>query len=102
MLSIYSDNGGAPGTLIASGTATGLGTFGDCCTLATAKIKKASLTGGTPYWVAVSATGTTWDAWTFNTTDEIDELTAAYSSDGGTTWSAGVALPAPSIQVLGK
>ncbi len=102
VLSLYDDNGGVPGNLIATGTATGLGAFGDCCTMATVKIKKASVTAGTPYWVVASATGDSWDAWAFNSTDETDVLTAAYSSDGGSTWSPGAAVPAMSFQVLGK
>lgn len=101
-LALYDDNGGVPGNLIAGGTATGLGAFGDCCTMATVKIKKAAVKAGTPYWVVVTATGNTWDAWTFNSTDETDILTAAYSSDGGATWTAGGAVPAMSFQVLGK
>jgi len=101
-LALYDDNDGVPGNMIASGNATGLGAFGDCCTLAVAKIKKASVTGGTPYWVVAIATGDTWDAWAFNSTDETDVLTAAYSSDGGGSWTAGAAVPAMSFQVLGK
>lgn len=98
-LSLYKDNGGQPGDLIASAPATGLGSFGDCCTMATASIK-ASLKGGTPYWVGVSAEGNTWAAWAFNSTDQIDVLNGAYSSGSG--WSTGGAIPAPSFQVLGK
>jgi hypothetical protein len=101
-LALYDDNGGVPGNMIAGGAATGLGAFGDCCTMAAVKIKRASVKAGTPYWVVVSATGDTWDAWAFNSTDEVDLLTAAYSSDGGATWTAGGALPAMSFQVLGK
>ena len=101
-LVLYDDDGGVPGKVIASGKATGLGTFGDCCTLAVAKVK-ASLKAGTPYWVAAQADpdgSDTWAAWAFNSTDQIDILTAAYNSGSG--WSAGVALPAPGFQVLGK
>lgn len=100
-IALAEDNGGVPGNVIKSGQATGLGTFGDCCTLATVDFK-ASVTGGTPYWVIVSATGNTWAAWAYNSTDEVDVMTAAYSGDGGQTWSAGIALPAHSLQVLGK
>jgi hypothetical protein len=100
-LAIYDDNGGVPGTSLASATVKGLGTFGDCCTLAVARIKKLPLTAGTPYWVVVSASGTTWAAWAFNSTDEIDPVTAAYND--GTGWGAGGgAIPAPSFAVIGK
>jgi hypothetical protein len=98
-ISLYEDDGGQPGALISSAQASGLGTFGDCCTMATAPIK-AKLTGGTPYWVGVSADGATWAAWAFNSTDQIDSLNAAYSSGSG--WTAGGALPAPAFQVIGK
>jgi hypothetical protein len=99
---LYDDNGGVPGNVIKSAKATGLGSFGDCCTMAVANLR-ASLKGGTPYWVAVQADpdgSNTWAAWAFNSTDQIDILTAAYNS--GTGWSAGLALPAPSFQVLGR
>jgi hypothetical protein len=99
-LAIYDDAGGVPGKQLDAGQATGLGTFGDCCTMAVAKVK-ASLKGGTPYWVVVSADGDTWDAWAFNSTDEIDQVTAAYND--GTGWQGPFgAVPAPSFQVLGK
>lgn len=98
-LAIYDDAGGLPGKMLDGGQATGLGVFGDCCTMAVAKVK-ASLKGGTPYWVVVSADGDSWDAWAFNSTDEIDIVNAAYN--GGSGWSAGGAVPAPSFQVIGK
>lgn len=98
-LAIYDDAGGLPGNMLDGGQATGLGIFGDCCTMAVANVR-AKLTGGTPYWVVVSADGDTWDAWAFNSTDEIDIVTAAYN--GGSGWQAGGAVPAPSFQVIGK
>lgn len=100
-ISIAEDDGGVPGKTLASGDASGLGTFGNCCTMATADLK-ASLKGGTPYWVVVTASGNTWAAWSFNSTDQIDQLSAAYSADGGGSWSSGIAIPAPSYQVIGK
>jgi hypothetical protein len=99
---LYDDNGGLPGNVIKSAKATGLGTFGDCCTMAVANMR-ASLKGGKPYWIAVQADPDgqdTWAAWAFNSTDQIDTLTAAYNSGSG--WSAGGAIPAPSFQVLGR
>src|SRR5882757_6115881 len=38
-LAIYDDAGGVPGNLIDSAKATGLGTFGDCCTMAVARVR---------------------------------------------------------------
>jgi len=101
-IGLYDDNSGVPGNVIASGVATGLGMFGDCCTIAAAKLKEAPVAGGTPYWVVVSATGTTWASWAANSTDQIDGLTIAYSADGGSTWSPDGELPAASFQVLGR
>lgn len=100
-IGLYADNGGVPGSKLGSGDASGLGTFGDCCSMASAKVK-ASVTGGTPYWVVVSATGNTWAAWSLNTTDQVDLGTAAYSNDGGGSWTSGVALPVPAFEVKGK
>ncbi len=99
---LYDDNGGIPGNVIKSAAATGLGTFGSCCTMAVAKIK-ANLKAGTPYWVAAQEDldgQNTWAAWAFNSTDQIDILNAAYNSGSG--WTAGRAVPAPGFQVLGK
>jgi len=98
-LAIYDDAGGLPGKMLDGAQATGLGVFGDCCTMAVAKVR-ASLKAGTPYWVVVSADGDTWDAWAFNSTDEIDVVNAAYN--GGSGWQSGGAVPAPSFQVLGR
>lgn len=100
-VALAEDDGGVPGKTLASEEATGLGSFGSCCTMATADLK-ASLKGGTPYWIVVSASGDTWAAWAFNSTDQVDILNAAYSADGGGSWSPGGALPAPSFQVTGK
>jgi len=99
-LAIYDDAGGVPGKMLDGGQATGLGIFGDCCTMAVANVR-AKLKGGTPYWVVVSAEGDTWDAWAFNSTDEIDQVTAAYNDGSGWQGPFG-AVPAPSFQVLGK
>jgi len=51
-ISVYSDSSGVPGTVLATGTATNLQTFGECCALATIKIKPPLLvSAGTQYWI---------------------------------------------------
>ena len=60
-LSIYSDAGGAPGTLLAGPvTVTDLPTFGTCCTLTVANFSPVAVTAGVRYWVTADTplTGT--------------------------------------------
>ena len=70
-LSLYTDVGGVPGTLIAGPvTVTNLGTFGTCCQLAVANFPSTATTAGTQYWVVAdepsSGPGSnTWGAWDF-------------------------------------
>jgi hypothetical protein len=73
-LSLNSDNGGLPGTVLATADASNLGTFGTCCTLASVGGGSGgiALTAGTQYWVVVytdTNSQTSWDAWAYNTTD---------------------------------
>ena len=69
--SLYTDNSGIPGTLIAGPvTVTGLATFGTCCQLAVANFTSTAVTAGTQYWVVAdeptSGPGSnTWGAWAF-------------------------------------
>jgi len=102
-IDLYDDNGGAPGNLIKKNTVTGLGTFGACCTLAVAKVKGVKVTAGTPYWVAVTTedANDTWDAWNFNSTNQIDPQPIAVN-DGAGWVAAGGEVPAPSFAVYGK
>jgi hypothetical protein len=69
-LSIYGDNAGAPGTLLAGPvTVTNLPESGTCCTLVVANFSPVSVIEGTRYWVVAdtpaSGTGSdfygTWD-----------------------------------------
>jgi len=60
-LSLYSDAGGVPGTLLAGPvTKANLPAFGTCCTIVTATIPATALTAGTQYWIVADtvATGT--------------------------------------------
>lgn len=57
-LGLYSDAGGFVGTVLASGSATKIATFGTCCALTDAVISPTSITGGTQYWVVASSDDT--------------------------------------------
>jgi hypothetical protein len=105
IINIAEDDGGVPGNVLGSWPATGLGTFGDCCQLATATgIKHVKLTAGTPYWIYVSTDDSdsdTWAAWPFNSTDETDPMPVA--GYDGTSWTNfGSFPPAMSFAVLGN
>jgi hypothetical protein len=104
VLSLTSDAGGVPGTVLWSGNATGLGGFGSCCILATGKIKGGvALTAGTQYWITVTTNkkeANEFGAWAFNSTDETDIQTTA--SNTGSGWTAGEAVPGVSFGVYGK
>lgn len=87
-LTLYSDNGSnEPGTVLASGTGTTSTQFGFCCGLTSASISKTNLSGGTPYWVAITTTGSNFEAANFQVYDEVDNnVYLASTSNGGTTW----------------
>jgi hypothetical protein len=100
-LSIYSDRGGTPGTLLAGPvTVTNLPNFPSCCALAVANFTPLALTGGTKYWVVantpVSGQGSDFvGAWNFN--HRILPYAASNGVNGwfaenGNTWPAGAVL----------
>ncbi len=104
-LAIYSDKKGKPSKSIVSGTASGLGEFGDCCNVAMAPIAATPLVAGTPYWVVALASGSTNnpEQWMFNTFDQVNKQTVDTSLDGGKTWfSPQLYLPGLAFQVLGQ
>ena len=88
-LSLYSDNDGAPGTLLGGPvTVTGLAGTGTCCTWATANLSSSvSLTGGTQYWIVAntptSGTGSDFAGiWYFVPLEPLN------SFDSGSGWSS--------------
>lgn len=97
-VAVYSDNNGVPGSELASGTASSMPGFGTCCTTTTAKISSTKLTGGTQYWVVVSASGNTWTAWNDSTTDQVDSHTYAYNYNGE-GWNSTSYILTYSVQV---
>jgi hypothetical protein len=90
-LTLYADNGSnSPGKKLASGTGTSSTGFGFCCGLVKAKIKSQNLTAGKPYWVAITAPTTDFDAAGFQVNNEVNDYHyLAYTSNGGTTWGSG-------------
>jgi len=103
VLNIALDNGGVPGTVLGSFPVTGMGDFGDCCQLITAA-SHIHVTGGVPYWMFVSTdeqSVTTWAAWPFNSTDQVDTLNTAVF-DGSTWTSSGPSRAAVAFALLGK
>jgi hypothetical protein len=105
VLGIAPDNDGVPGDLAGSGTYTGMGVFGDCCTLPTVTLSKSvKIQAGQTYWIVVeptSADSDTWAAWADNSTDEVDPDSVAQFSNGAWT-NFGASAPALSYAVLGK
>ena len=63
-----------------------------------------AVTGGTPYWVAVTtdANGTdTFASWEFNSTDQLDAVPSAVNKGAGWVTNGG-AVPATSFAVYGN
>ena len=62
-LTLYADNGNnSPGSKLAQGKGTTSTAFGFCCGITKAKIKSTSLKANTPYWVAITTTGSNFEA----------------------------------------
>jgi len=105
VINIAKDDGGVPGTVLASFPALGLGAFGDCCQLAqVAGNLGLRVKAGTPYWLFMSTdseSSNTWAVWPYNSTDQVNTInTAGYN---GTQWTAfPPARPAVSFAIYGK
>jgi hypothetical protein len=103
-LSLYSDTGGAPGTLLAGPiTVTNLPDFYTCCALAIATFSTGTaVTAGTQYWVVANSpsTGTGSDfegAWAF-----VPPSTQLFGIDQGSGWTGYEAtLEEPAGAVIG-
>jgi hypothetical protein len=104
-LALYTDADGVPGTLLNSFTATNLEGNAGCCAFAVGKDSKGiPITGGTPYWVAVTSDANGTDAfanWMFNSSDQLDALPSAVNKGSGWVTNGG-AVPAASFAVYGK
>jgi len=83
-IALLADNSGSPGAVLEQKTVKNLETFGDCCTLAKAKLKTGiPVTAGTTYWVAAilpsKKQATTWDAWNLSTANTNTSTFAYYN-----------------------
>ncbi len=101
-LNIDADNGGQPGSVLASFTGLSSTTeFGTCCGLVSITgISGLSLTTGTNYWFVLgptSSSGDTYDAfnWSNSATGNED-----YSTDGGKTWNSNGVQPIGAFDIL--
>jgi len=86
-LSLYSDAGGVPGTVIKSAHITNLPAYGDCCAVAEVSDPAGiPVTAGTQYWVVVSTTAEDIDiyAWAFNSTNMTATLAAEWCQGSST------------------
>ncbi|MGB8885886.1 MAG: choice-of-anchor R domain-containing protein [Candidatus Korobacteraceae bacterium] len=89
--SVWTDNGGLPGTELGQWNNLSSGTtFGQCCGLVTiSNITGLSLTAGTQYFVVLGPTtlgSTTWEAWNLNN-QNVNGLDL-YSTNGGQSWNS--------------
>jgi hypothetical protein len=90
-LTLYADNGSnSPGAMLAQGTGTSTTEFGFCCGITTASISSTSLSANTPYWVAITTTGSNYEAAPFQVYNEVnDYVYLSYTTNGGSSWGAG-------------
>ena len=91
-LTLYADSGNnQPGAMLAQGTGTTNTEFGSCCGVTKARIHMTTLAAHTPYRVAITMTGSNFEAAAFQVSSEVDnDVYVATTSDGENTWSTGV------------
>jgi hypothetical protein len=102
-ISLYTDKKGLPDKLLKTFTVTGLQGVSGCCALAVGKDKKGiAITGGRPYWVALTTPASdTFAIWADNSTDQINGLPLSVNTGAG--WQiAGYQIPQLSFGVYGK
>lgn len=103
-LDVEADNGGQPGTVLASFTNLSSSTqFGTCCGLVSITgISGLNLSSGSNYWLVIgptSSSGDTYDVfnWSNSATGNED-----YSTDGGKTWLSDGVQSIGAFQILGS
>jgi hypothetical protein len=111
--SIWTDNGGLPGTQVSGAYWTNLVTntqFGSCpptCTnngglVTVSNISGVSLTGGQSYFMIVGPVDlndSSWNAWNNNNQNQTG--TTLYSTDGGANWNSRGISPLNAFDVIG-
>lgn len=103
VVAINKDSSGLPGNELASARVSNLPDFPSCCAVATAKFNDIPLTAGQQYWVVVRTdkkTADTFGGWSFNDTEQVNEVTEAIND--GTGWQPLQSLAAAAFEVLGK
>ena len=105
--SIWTDNGGLPGTQVGGALWQNLSSsqnFGGCCGLVTISgISGVSLTGGQSYFMILgpmNLTDTTWEAWNLN--DQGVTGLDLYSTNGGSTWNSNGTQTLGAFDVIGS
>ena len=104
--SIWTDNGGLPGSMVPGALWQNLSSsqnFGGCCGLVTISgISGVSLTGGDSYFMILgpmNLNDTTWEAW--NQNDQGVTGLDLYSTDGGQNWNSNGTQPLGAFDVIG-
>jgi hypothetical protein len=102
--SIWTDNGGLPGTQLARwDNLSSSTTFGQCCGLITiSNISGLSLTAGDQYFMVLgpeNLNSTTYMAWNWNSTGATGQ--DLYSRDGGATWTSNGEQTLSAFDIIG-
>jgi hypothetical protein len=101
-LSIYSDNNGIPGTLLAGPvTVKNLPDSGTCCTLAVASFTPLAVTGGTQYWVVADAPVSGEGSDFAGVWDWVSKKLIFGGTNGNSGWVASNAITLPAGEVRG-
>lgn len=104
-VSIDTDNGGQPGTVLATfGNLSSNTDYGSCCGLVSITgISGLSLSTGTNYWVVIGPTAfssTTSEEWNLNSTGATGSVD--YSTNGGLTWNSNGVQTIGAFDILGS
>lgn len=102
VLTVSADAGGVPGKILKKWKASGLPTFGSCCTVTTKKNAGVKVTAGTLYWITVQteADSDIWAAFNLNDTDQVDPMPTAFAQAGA--WQGYQGVPAFAFAVIGN
>jgi hypothetical protein len=99
VVALNKDSGGLPGKELASARVSGLPDFPSCCAVAQAKFNDVPLSAGQQYWVVVRTdkkTADTFGGWSFNDTEQVNEVTEAIND--GTGWQRCNPLQRPPLR----